>query len=229
MSLWVKICGNTSLADAKLAAEAGADAVGFVFAMSPRRVTREQAAAIARYLPASIEKIGVFVDASFAQIESTVRDCGLTGVQLHSKAGPDLPSQLRQRFGPKLRTLRVVNFGPTAAQRIKEIDTDSSVNGILIDSRTAVAAGGTGVAYDWEAARALFFRISMSRQRPRIAAGGLTPANVADAIRTLRPWGVDVVSGVEEAPGKKDPAKVREFVANARAANESGTVEIKID
>jgi phosphoribosylanthranilate isomerase len=228
MSLWIKICATTSLEDALLAAEAGADAVGFVFAPSPRRVTREQVAAIAPHLPARIERIGVFVDASFTQVEATVRECRLTGVQLHSKAGPDIPSQLRQRFGPKLRTLRVVHFGPTAAQRVAEIDTDSSVNGILIDSRTAAAAGGTGVAYDWSAARALFFRRSLSRQRPRIAAGGLTPANVAEAIATLQPWGVDVASGVESEPGRKDAAKVRAFVANARAANASGTVEIKV-
>jgi phosphoribosylanthranilate isomerase len=100
MSLWIKICGNTSLADALLAADAGADAVGFVFAPSPRRVTAEQVAAIVPHLPAELEKVGVFVDAAFEEIESTVVTSGLTGVQLHFNASPALASRLRQHFVP---------------------------------------------------------------------------------------------------------------------------------
>jgi len=214
MSLWIKICGNTSLADTLLAAEAGADAVGFVFAPSPRRVTPAEVAAIVPALPAQLEKIGVFVDAPFDAIAEAVRACGLTGVQLHSDAGPDLPARLRAAFGPALRILRVVHFGANAPEQATELARDAHIDGILVDSRTATAVGGTGIAFDWQAARSTIF----SSYSKLIAAGGLNPENVAQAIATLAPWGVDVASGVEAAPGRKDPLRVRDFVARARAA-----------
>lgn len=221
MSLWVKICGNTSLADARLAAEAGADAVGFVFAPSPRRVTLAGVAKIAPSLPENIEKIGVFVHVTAEEIATAVRACGLTGIQLHFDAAADLPARLREQFGPDLRILRVLHFDAGAAAdwaaKLAGYDSDPNIDGVLVDSRTATAAGGTGLAFDWEmAARTVF---QEARARRRIAAGGLTPDNVAEAIATLRPWGVDAVSGVELAPGRKDPEKVRAFVANARAAD----------
>jgi phosphoribosylanthranilate isomerase len=218
MSLWVKICANTSLEDARLAAEAGADAVGFVFAPSPRRVTPSQAAAIVRELPASIEKIGVFVNAPLAEIASTVEACGLTGVQLHCGGDASLTAQVRARFGLKLRILRVVHFEPEA-----KVPEDPNADGLLIDSRTATAVGGTGVAYDWRLAAGTLFQNAEARRI--IAAGGLTPENVAGAIARLRPWGVDVVSGVEAAPGRKDAAKVRAFVARARGADEASVAK----
>jgi phosphoribosylanthranilate isomerase len=214
MSLWVKICANTSLEDALVAAEAGADALGFVFAPSPRRVTPAQAAAIARGLPAEIEKIGVFVDAPLEEIVSTVEACGLTGVQLHCGSDETLTAQVRARFGPRLRILRVVHFAPEAA-----IPEDKNADGFLIDSRTATAVGGTGVAYDWSLAGKTLFHDAGARKR-LVAAGGLRPENVAEAIARLNPWGVDVVSGVESAPGKKDAARVRAFIANARATRD---------
>jgi phosphoribosylanthranilate isomerase len=219
--IWVKICGNTSLEDTHMAAEAGANAVGFVFAPSPRHVTCAQAATIAPHLPAALEKIGVFVDSTFDEIASIVRACGLTGVQLHSQTGRDLPSQLRSRFGPGLRILRVVHFGPDAADQARTIASDPDIDAILVDSRTATAEGGTGVTFAWASAGETMFR-SPHSLKPLIAAGGLTPENVAEAIATLRPWGVDVVSGVEAAPGRKSPAKVRAFIANARAAPSFG-------
>jgi len=216
MSIWVKICGNTSLEDAWLAAEAGADAVGFVFAASPRRVTAAHVASIIPRLPDALEKIGVFVDFPLDEIEATVRQCGLSGVQLHADSGVDLPSQLRKRLGPGLRILRVVHFGPGAAEQAAALGQDNNVDAVLVDSRTATAVGGTGISYDWDlAARELF---THAGERRYIAAGGLTPDNVAGAIATLGPWGVDVASGVEAAPGRKDPDKVRIFVAKARAA-----------
>jgi len=212
MKVWVKICANTSLENARVAADAGADALGFVFAPSPRRVTPAQAAAIVRELPSAIEKIGVFVDAPLEEIASTVEASGLTGVQLHWPGNGTLAAQLRARFGPELRILRVVHFAPDAA-----IPEDANADGFLIDSHTATAVGGTGVAYDWSLAATTLFR-NVEARKPLIAAGGLTPENVAQAIARLRPWGVDVVSGVESSPGKKDAAKVRAFVAHARAA-----------
>jgi phosphoribosylanthranilate isomerase len=211
MSLWIKICANTMLADAQLAADAGADAVGFVFAPSPRRVTLEQVAAITPHLPPTLEKIGVFVDASFGEIATTVDAAGLTGVQLHFDAPAGLSAQIRTRFGQKLRILRVVHFDSGASS----IPNDPNIDAILVDSRTATAVGGTGKTFDWShASETLFQKV---KERRLIAAGGLTPDNVAEAITTLHPWGVDVVSGVESAPGRKDPAKVRAFIANARA------------
>jgi phosphoribosylanthranilate isomerase len=218
MSLWVKICANTSLEDAQLAADAGADAVGFIFAPSLRRVTPAQAAAIVPHLPPALEKIGVFVDASFDEIVATVEAAGLTGVQLHFNAAPELPAQLRERFGSPLRILRVVHFDAATAASAGELNHDSNVDGILVDSRTATAVGGTGKAFDWSLASKTLFQDANARTR-LIAAGGLTPENVAEAIAILRPCGVDVVSGVEAAPGRKDPDKVRAFVANARAAH----------
>jgi len=217
MSLWVKICANTSLADAQLAAEAGADAVGFVFAPSPRRVTPEQVAAITPHLPAEIEKIGVFVDADFETIAAAVEQSGLTGVQLHSGASEGLAAELKRRFVPKrLRILRVIHFGEHAAEQLKAASRDANIDAVLVDSRTATAVGGTGIAFDWQAARSTIF--SGESHLKLVAAGGLNPANVADAITILSPWGVDVASGVEAAPGRKDPEKVREFVGNARAS-----------
>ena len=220
MSLWIKICANTSIADAMVAAEAGADAVGFVFAPSPRRVTTEQAAVIVPGLPAEIEKIGVFVGASVAEIVATVEAAGLTGVQLHSEVTADATTILRAQFGPGLRILRVVHFEAGAPARMvaaaKDASVDASVDAILIDSRTATAVGGTGKSYDWTEARRTLFE--KAKELKLIAAGGLTPENVAEAIVTMHPWGVDVVSGVEAAPGRKDAAKVRAFVESARAA-----------
>jgi phosphoribosylanthranilate isomerase len=222
MSLWIKICGNTSLEDALVAAEAGADAVGFVFAPSPRRVTVEQVAAITPHLPAGIERIGVFVNAELEEIVSTVRLCGLTGVQLHWEAAGELPFRLRERLGPEVSVLRVVHFSAESAARhaaqIAEHAQNPHVHAVLVDSRTAAAAGGTGIAFDWEAARKTLFQNAEAQGRI-VAAGGLNPANVAEAILALRPWGVDAVSGVEAAPGRKDAAKVREFVHRARAGN----------
>lgn len=222
MSIWVKICGNTSLEDAQLAANAGADAVGFVLAPSPRNVTVEQVAKITPHLAATVEKIGVFVDAGFEEIALAVGSCAFTGVQLHSEAGPELPMQLRSAFGPGLRILRVAHFGCDAESDAGKLAKDENVDAILVDSRTATAIGGTGVKFDWNRAAGTLFQNEKMLKR-MVVAGGLNPENVARAIATLRPWGVDVVSGVEASPGRKDPVKVNEFVAKARASVGLGT------
>lgn len=219
--IWIKICANTSLEDALLASEAGADAVGFVFASSPRRVTAAEVAAITPHLPVTVEKIGVFVDAALEEIVSTVETCGLTGVQLHFDAAPELPARLHERLGPALRILRVVHFGTKtsgqSAAPVAEYARDPHVDALLVDSRTEMAVGGTGVTFDWAEARKTLFRDATACKC--IAAGGLNPANVAEAIAVLHPWGVDVVSGIESAPGRKDPGKLREFVARARTCD----------
>lgn len=215
MSIWIKICANTTLEDARFAAEEGADAVGFVFAPSPRRVTAERVAAITPHLPKHIEKIGIFVGLSAEQLIDTVRASGLTGVQLHSEIAPDVPAKLRSTFGPSLRILRVVHFGPDAAGQAAEYAADPNVDAVLVDSRTPTMIGGTGIAFDWDQAGKTLFGGSGGKKL--IAAGGLNPDNVAEAIAKLRPWGVDVASGVEAAPGRKDLAKVRAFIVNARS------------
>lgn len=229
--IWIKICASTSLEDALLAAEAGADALGFVFAPSPRRVTVEQVAAIVPHLPAELEKIGVFVDAAFEEIAATIEAGGLTGAQLHFDAPPQLAAQLRERFGAGLRIVRTVHFSAgqggrsdpaeiaektLAALAPEAFFSDPSIDAILVDSCSAKAVGGTGQSFDWRLAAATLFQNPSAIKC--IAAGGLTPENVAEAIATLRPWGVDVASGVEAAPGRKDPAKLRAFIAHARAA-----------
>lgn len=214
MSLWIKICANTSLADAMLAVDAAADAVGFVFAPSPRQVTIEQVANITPALPSSVEKIGVFVDSTVEEIEAAVQTCGLTGVQLHFEGGEDLPAQLRHRFGTTLRILHVLHYSPGTTDKAAALAANKNIDAILVDSRTATAIGGTGIRFDWDAAASLF----RTTGKKMIAAGGLNPENVEEAIRKMNPWGVDVVSGVEATPGHKDAGKVRTFVQNARRA-----------
>jgi phosphoribosylanthranilate isomerase len=212
--MWIKICGNTNLNDALLAADAGADAVGFVFAASPRQVTAEQVRVITPHLPATLEKYGVFVEPDMYELIQTVEGCGLTGVQLHASNDPELPRKLRAHFGNQLGVLRVIHYKQDLATQLNAAQAEKDIDGILIDSRTATLIGGTGVRFDWQAAKESFAASSLRL----IAAGGLNPENVAEAIATLHPWGVDVVSGVEAAPGRKDAKKVAAFVTNARMA-----------
>jgi phosphoribosylanthranilate isomerase len=214
--MWIKICGNTNLEDAAFAAATGADAVGFVFAESPRKVDPVQVSAITSHLPPSVEKIGVFVAAGFEEIVQTVTSCNLTGVQLHAHHDATLAVQLRNHCGPELKILRVIHYAQDCATALTAAQEDRAIDGVLVDSRTATAVGGTGTCFDWRAAQQQFFTAASHLRL--IAAGGLKPENVADAIQTLRPWGVDVSSGVEAAPGKKDHLRIKAFVHAARAA-----------
>ena len=221
--MWIKICGNTSLADAQHAANSGASAVGFVLAPSPRHVTVDQIRAISPHLPRNVERIGVFVDATFDEIVSSVYEADLTGVQLHANDDADLPRRLRAHFvaespSAKISILAVLAFSDDMEPQIQALARDAARDGaidaLLIDSRSSVGHGGTGTRYDWRAAQHFFRKVAP--QLRFIAAGGLHPDNVAEAIRTLTPWGVDVATGVEAAPGRKDPARVAAFIRNAR-------------
>jgi phosphoribosylanthranilate isomerase len=225
--MWVKICGNTSLEDAEHAIRAGADAVGFVFAAeSKRRVTVEQGADITAHLPPAAEKIGVFVEQSVAEIADIVLAAGLTGVQMHApnlETAADDATSLRDRLGDyrqRLRVFQVLHFHAAAlddfAENVAQLGRNHAIDAVLIDSRIGNAAGGTGIAYDWDAAQKSLRRVPPHLRL--IVAGGLTPANVREAIQTLAPWGVDVASGVEAAAGKKDPLKVESFISTARQA-----------
>lgn len=212
--MWIKVCANTSREDALLAAEAGASAVGFVFAESKRQVTPAEVRLITPFLPETVEKIGVFVDATFASMAATIRECGLTGVQLHSGCEVNSVQRLRDRFSDRLRILKVIHYRQGLQAELRMAEDDPNIDAVLVDSRTATLLGGTGVAFDWNSAQGIVIASPLQI----IVAGGLTPENVADAVAILRPWGVDVASGVEASPGKKDPEKVWAFIENARIA-----------
>ena len=217
--MWIKICGNTNLEDARLAAELGADAVGFVFAPSPRQVSAAQVAEITPQLPHTLAKVGVFVTQDFDEIAATVREAGLTGMQLGG-FDPHLVLRLGEAF-PDLMVVQTAHWtaGKQSAQEfvsaLHELRGAMGIDAVLVDSRTATASGGTGITFDWKAARQALAGLG---SLPYIVAGGLNPGNVADAISVLQPWGVDVASGVEAHPGRKDPEKVAAFIRVARAS-----------
>jgi len=224
--MWIKICGITSLEDAKVAVEAEADAVGFVFAASPRRVTPETVREITRALPFNVEKIGVFVDSSMDEIVATFETAGLTGVQLHGEYSPGHLLQLRMRMKEKFLPVRVVYVVPYDrdavgfASHLQSLaglpDIDDGPSVVLVDTRVGDKVGGTGIPFDWAAAQGAFHQHAANLRL--IAAGGLHPENVRQAILTMKPWGVDVSSGVESVPGRKDHQRVKQFIRVSRAA-----------
>jgi phosphoribosylanthranilate isomerase len=218
---WVKICGTTSLEDARMAIDAGADALGFVFATSPRRVTAEQVRAIVAELPESVEKVGVFVNESAEHIRTIVKGTGLTAVQLHGEESDLLMSEVNAMhtvFGKKPKLYRAMHlpehFGGELNLGLSWPDDATCPDAILLDAAHGQVRGGSGKRFDWDAAVPLVE--AMQAHVRVIIAGGLDPENVSGAIRLFQPYGVDVVSGVEASPGKKDPDKVREFVRAAR-------------
>lgn len=222
---WVKICGNTSLPDAQLAIEYGADALGFVFAESKRRVTPAHVATITPHLPQNVERVGVFYSRDAAEIASVIEQAGLSAAQLHGGLDLGLIEQLRHRLGEKLGLIQTLHWvvGSDSAQTLKEelaeIAALGMVDRVLVDSRVGSAGGGTGIAFDWKAARSVLQQAAP--QVRIIAAGGLRPENVGEAIRELSPWGVDVASGVEAGPGQKDADKLRAFL---QAAKQEGSL-----
>jgi phosphoribosylanthranilate isomerase len=224
--MWIKICANTNLDDAQLAAELGADAVGFVFAPSKRHVTAAQVARITPHLPDTVERIGVFPALEAEEIARTVEEAGLSAVQLHGGVSLTLQRQLHKIFGDRVKLIQTVHWQVDAvasaaaiAQQLSEIAAEGLVDRVLIDSKVGSATGGTGISFDWNAARAT---LAEAGARLRlIVAGGLHQDNVADAILRLSPWGVDVASGVEEVPGRKSPEKLSAFIRAARNATEN--------
>jgi phosphoribosylanthranilate isomerase len=221
---WVKVCGTTSVEDALAAVDAGVDALGFVFATSPRRVTAEQVRVITTKLPASVEKVGVFVNESPERISEIVKSTGLTGVQLHGEESDRLLAEvnaMRTADGRKPKLYRAMHLPEHFASELNQgfswPEDAATPDAILLDAGHGQVRGGSGKKFDWQAAVPLVEAIET--QIPVIIAGGLDPENVAEAIRLFQPYGVDVVSGVEASPGKKDPAKVREFVRAARRAS----------
>lgn len=222
--MWIKICGNTNLEDAQLAAELGADAVGFVFAPGTRQVTAAQVSEITPHLPEGLECVGVFPALKAEEIANIAQESGLNTVQLHGGFSMDLVRQLDGIFNGQVRVIQTVHWDVDAgdassgllAQQLRQIAAEDLVNRVLIDSKVGAANGGTGVPFDWNAARATLAEAGAGLKL--IVAGGLHSDNVADAIRRLNPWGVDVASGVEAEPGRKDPAKLAAFLHAARNA-----------
>jgi phosphoribosylanthranilate isomerase len=205
----------TNLEDALVAVEAGADAVGFVFyEKSPRCVTVERAREIVEKLPERVEKVGVFVNEQEDFICSVTENTGITAVQMHGDNEDPHVADLVVRRRPKTRVLAAISMQHPNPQGWAMMWHPDSIHAFLLDSGNASKHGGTGVAFDWAATVDVLDGIR--RLGHIVAAGGLTPLNVGEAIRVLKPWGVDVVSGVEERPGKKDPEKVRAFVRAVR-------------
>ena len=199
----MKICGITRVPDAVHAAEQGATAIGFVlWARSPRAITVERAAEIAAELPPHVMRVGVFVNEPVESIRSIAVRAHLTAIQLHGDEPPDYAAALDW---PVFRAVSMADLNYAT-------EAWTSETALLVDNIDPVRRGGTGAVIDWSQAAAV------AQTRRVVLAGGLTVDNVASAIRAVRPFGVDVSSGVEAAPGVKDSQKVTEFIANAREA-----------
>lgn len=200
--LRIKICGITNLEDALLAVELGADALGFVFAPSPRQVDPEHAAAIIRELPPFVTTVGLVVDQAPLPL---LEQCPVDVIQFHGAETPEQVAQLGRRA---IKAFRIRSEEDLAV--LPQYDAAAA---FLLDAYVPGIMGGTGRQFPW--------RLALEARdlgKPVIVAGGLTPDNVELCIRTTAPYGVDVSSGVEASPGRKDPEKLRTFIANARSA-----------
>jgi len=219
----IKICANTNLEDALLAVELGVEAVGFVFAPSKRQVTAEQVAEMTRMLPEGISKVGIFTSTNAEEILHAAKTAGLTAVQLHSAFDPKLVDAINAGSGSVLHVLQVVDV-PVGMDLdelrvlLTAVLSHPYVLVALLDASHGGVSGGTGKSFDWERTAAVVREVHEATGGRVIVAGGLNPENVGAAIAAFQPWGVDVASGVEAAPGKKDPERLRGFVAAARAA-----------
>lgn len=198
----VKICGITNIEDALCAADAGADALGFVFyAKSPRCIAPEQAGEIIRALPPFILTVGLFVNAEPDFVNATAEVCNLDRIQLHGEEAPSFCARIAR---PVIKAFRIKDAASLESMQ------DYRVAGYLLDAYSQDAHGGTGLTFNWELARIA------KRYGRIILAGGLTLDNVRRAIEVTSPYAVDVSSGVESSPGRKDPVKVKEFIQNAK-------------
>ncbi|MFZ0519514.1 MAG: phosphoribosylanthranilate isomerase [Candidatus Acidiferrales bacterium] len=206
----VKICGITNWTDARNAFEAGADFLGFNFyRQSPRYIAPAAARRIVRRLPEGVSSVGVFVNESEAATLSIAREVGLDFVQLHGDEPPEVVSHLR-RMVPVIKALRV-----RGALRIAELTRFKGASAVLLDGFDPKLRGGTGKRVDWKLAK------RASRKRRIFLAGGVTPKNAADAVITARPYAIDVCSGVESRPGKKDAARMKALVQAVRSAGKT--------
>ena len=204
----VKICGITQVDDALLASSAGADAVGFVFAESPRRVSAETGARIIAELPPFVTKVGLFVDETIARVATIFETCGLDALQFHGDETPEYCAE----FCGRARVIKA--FRMKDRHVLEDLRGYARVDAFLLDSFSPAAKGGTGERFDWSLA------IEAKKcGKPVVLAGGLTVENVEEAVKTVRPYAVDVSSGVESKPGIKDPALLKEFIVRAKGVD----------
>ena len=199
----VKICGITNLEDALTAVDAGADALGFVFFQgSPRFVSPEQAAEIIRNVPPFVQTVGLFINEDLAMVNAVADQSGLDVIQLHGEESPGYCKSVRRRV---IKAFRVKDIS------ILDVMVQYQVSGYLLDAWSPAAHGGTGQTFNWEIAAE-----ATKRGLRIVLAGGLTPDNVAEAVTTVKPYAVDVSSGVESSPGHKDSDKIIKFIIHAR-------------
>jgi phosphoribosylanthranilate isomerase len=201
----VKICGITNLEDAMVAVEAGCDALGFVFAKGPRRVSVDEARAIIQSLPPFVKTVGLFVNEDPDVVREVAKICRLDLLQFHGDEDPEYCE------GFDLRVIKA--FRIKDKESLKRIMEYRNVAAYLLNGFSKDSYGGTGTGFNWDLVKGI-------KVGPIIVAGGLSPSNVKDAIRQLRPYGVDVSSGVESRPGKKDPKKIRDFIRMVREADQ---------
>lgn len=198
----VKICGITNLEDALASVDAGADALGFVFhEKSPRHITTDRAAGIIAALPPFVQTVGLFVNQDSGFVNETIAQCGFDIVQLHGDESPDDCAAVNRRVIKAFRIKDITSLDPINNYR---------VSAYLLDAFSPKAYGGTGLTFNWDVAAIA------KKFGPVILAGGLTPDNVREAVEKVRPYGIDVSSGVESSPGRKDAAMIREFIRRAK-------------
>ena len=202
--VFTKVCGITNPGDARMAADAGADAIGLIFAESPRTVDVEEARKVSLALPDGVLKVGVFVDAEPEEVLGTAHEVGLDLAQLHGDEAPETVAAIRGAGLPVMKAVRVRNSEVLGALERYEADL------ILLDAWSARARGGTGETFDWSLAKSVKGRDNI------VVSGGLTPENVREAIEFFEPYGVDASSSLEERPGKKSGERVRRFVRAAK-------------
>ncbi|MCM8794791.1 MAG: phosphoribosylanthranilate isomerase [Candidatus Omnitrophica bacterium] len=203
---WVKICGTTTLEDAMAAVQAGADAIGFIFTTSPREVTRETASGILNAMPDPVLTIGVVANEPPDYVKALLRLCPVRGLQFHGQEPPEEVLAFRHDVKFLIKTIRVKD-----EKSIDRIPDYKGVDAVLLDAYWPGRLGGTGKPFPRELALK-----AKQHGIPIIVAGGLDPSNVRELVREVAPFGVDVVSGVEQSPGKKDNDLVRKFVQMAK-------------
>ena len=198
----IKVCGTTNLKDALFAVDSGADAIGFIFyKKSPRYILQKEAKDIVAQLPPFVETVGVFVNETSEKVNRIAEQCKLTAIQLHGDESSAFCRRIKRRVIKAFRVKDTNSFKGMA---------DYDVSGFLLDSYNEESKGGTGKTFDWNLA------LRAKKQGPIILAGGLNPYNVYTAIHRVKPYGVDVCSGVEKSPGIKDSVKIDEFIKSVR-------------
>ena len=205
MTVWIKVCGITNEQDARAAAQFGTDALGFIFAPSPRRISPEKARRIIKALPPLVQTVGVFVDQDLGEVSSVAEMCGLDILQFHGSESAEYCRRFNQRV---IKAVRL-----RSSQDLKDLAKyDGVVQALLLDTYLPDKVGGTGMTFNWQ------WAVEARKYGRIILAGGLSPENVAAAISMVKPYGVDASSSLEQSPGVKDHEKMMQFIEEVRRA-----------